>query len=102
MKHELNAQPACFKETWPRQLKIFSWIDYVTAIPQAMSVITTWKEGRIPNAYLQAWTTYTGDAGGYFVIFSILNNNHTSNLKKEGLELVSLFTMKDLSNNDSF
>jgi len=77
LKHELNTQPACFKESWPGQLKIFSWIDYVTAIPQAMSVITTWKEGRIPNACLQAWTTYTGDAGGYYVIFSILNNNHT-------------------------
>jgi len=77
MKHELNAQPACFKETWPKQLKIFSWIDYVTAIPQAMSVITTWKEGQIPNACLQAWTTYIGDAGGYYVILSILNDNHT-------------------------
>lgn len=53
MKHELNAQPACFKEAWPRQLEIFSWIDYVTAIPQAMIVITTWKEGQIPNACLK-------------------------------------------------
>jgi flavin reductase (DIM6/NTAB) family NADH-FMN oxidoreductase RutF len=77
MKHELNAQPACFKEVWPRQLEIFSWMDYVTAIPQAMMVITTWKEGQIPNACLQAWATYVGDAGGYYVISSISNNNHT-------------------------
>ncbi len=77
MKHELNAQPTCFKEAWSGQLKIFSWIDYVAAIPQAMSVITTWKEGRIPNACLQAWTTYTGDAGGYYVIFSVMNHTHT-------------------------
>ena len=77
MKHELNAQPTCFKESWSGQYKIFSWIEYVTAIPQAMSVITTWKEGRIPNACLQAWTTYTGDSGGYYVVFSIMNHTHT-------------------------
>ena len=51
--------------------------ELVTAIPQAMSVITTRKEGRIPNACLQAWTTYTGDADGYYVILSILNRHHT-------------------------
>ena len=77
MKHELNARPDCFKETWPGQYDVFSWMEFVTAIPQAISVITTWKEGRIPNACLQAWTTYAGDGGGYYVIFSIMNNNHT-------------------------
>jgi flavin reductase (DIM6/NTAB) family NADH-FMN oxidoreductase RutF len=77
MKYELNSRPGCFKETWPGQYEVFSWIEFVTAIPQAISVITTWKEGRIPNACLQAWTTYAGDGGGYYVIFSIMNNNHT-------------------------
>jgi len=77
MKHELSAQPASFRENWPRQYEIFSWVEFITAIPQAISVITTWKEGRIPNACLQAWTTYTGDFGGYYVIFSIMNTNHT-------------------------
>jgi flavin reductase (DIM6/NTAB) family NADH-FMN oxidoreductase RutF len=77
MKHELNARSDCFKETWPGQYEVFSWMEFVTAIPQAISVITTWKEGRIPNACLQAWTTYVGDGGGYYVIFSIMNNNHT-------------------------
>ena len=77
MKHELNARPDCFIETWPGQYEVFSWMEFVTAIPQAISVITTWKEGRIPNACLQAWTTYAGDGGGYYVVFSIMNNNHT-------------------------
>ena len=77
MKYELNSQPECFKETWPGQLKTFSWMDYVTAIPQTVSVITTWKEERIPNACLQAWSTYTGDGSGYHVIFSIMNHYHT-------------------------
>ena len=77
MKYELNIKPTCFKERWSGQFKLISWIERVIAIPQAMSVITTWKEGRTPNACLQAWTTYTGDADGYYVILSILKNNHT-------------------------
>ena len=77
VKHELDTQPVCCKETWPRQFQIFSWIEFVAAIPQAISVITTWKENRIPNACLQAWTMYTGDAGGYYVVFSIMNTTHT-------------------------
>ena len=77
MKYELNSKPNNFKETWPGQFNIFSWIENVTAIPQAISIITTWKEGRIPNACLQAWTTYLGDGGGYYVIFGIGNKNHT-------------------------
>jgi len=77
MKYELNAKPDCFKETWPGQYEVFSWMEFVTAVPQAISLITTWKERRIPNACLQAWTTYAGDGGGYYVIFSIMNNNHT-------------------------
>ena len=95
MKHELNAKSTSFKETWPRQYEIFSWIETVTAIPQAISVITSWKEGRIPNACLQAWTTYTGDSGGYYVVLSILNNNHTYQNILRDKEFVVNFPNKD-------
>jgi flavin reductase (DIM6/NTAB) family NADH-FMN oxidoreductase RutF len=91
----LSEKPACFKETWPRQYEIFSWIEFVTAIPQAISVITSWKEGRIPNACLQAWTTYTGDSGGYYVIFSILNRCHTYQNILRDKEFVVNFPDKD-------
>jgi flavin reductase (DIM6/NTAB) family NADH-FMN oxidoreductase RutF len=77
MKYELSQRPECFKETWPGQFQTFSWVEFAASIPQAISVITTWKEGKIPNACLQSWTMYTGDAGGYYVIFSIMNTNHT-------------------------
>lgn len=77
MKYELSPGSVDFKETWIRQSRIFSWIEYVSAIPQAISVITTWKEKQLPNACLQAWTMYSGDADGYYVIFSIMNDTHT-------------------------
>jgi flavin reductase (DIM6/NTAB) family NADH-FMN oxidoreductase RutF len=96
MKLELNAQPDSLKETWEGQYRIFSWIEYVTAIPQAMSIITTWKEGQIPNACLQAWTMYTGDSGGYYVVFSILNNNHTVKNILRDREFAVNFPTKDI------
>ena len=77
MKLEISQLPDNFQETWPGQLTIFSWIEFVTAIPQAISVITTYKEGNIPNACPQSWTTYTGDDAGYYVVFSLMNTNHT-------------------------
>lgn len=50
---------------------------FVSSVPQSISVITTWKEGRIPNACLQGWNMYAGDGGGFYVIMSMLGNNHT-------------------------
>jgi hypothetical protein len=94
MKHELNTKPACFKEAWQGQFKLFSWIEYVASIPQAMSVITTWKEGRIPNACLQAWTTYTGDVDGYYVVLSILNHCHTHKNLLRDKDLLSIISMR--------
>ena len=37
----------------------------------------------------------------YVLCVILRDENARANLKKEGLELVSLFTMTDLSNNDS-
>ena len=96
MKHELSSQPVSFTETWPRQYGIFSWIEFVLSVPQAMMVITTWKEGRIPNACLEAWATYTGDSGGYYVIFSIMNTNHTCQNILRDSEFVVNFPSKDV------
>ena len=77
MKIEISHRPENFKKTWPNQFSIFSWIEFVTAIPQAISVVTTYKAGKIPNACPQAWTTYTGDDAGYHVIFSLMKTTHT-------------------------
>lgn len=109
MKHELNTQPDSFKETWEGQYRIFSWIEYVTAIPQSMSVITTWKESRIPNACLQAWTMYAGDSGGYYVTMAILERYHTYENILRDKEFVMNFPdkaifpqcFKTIENNDS-
>jgi flavin reductase (DIM6/NTAB) family NADH-FMN oxidoreductase RutF len=77
MKHELSSRPDSMKWSWEGQFEIFSWVEVVCSVPQAISIVTTWKEGHIPNACPQSWTMYAGDSGGYYVIMSMLNNNHT-------------------------
>ena len=39
MKIEIDGMPPTFKETWPGQYKIFSWVEFVTAVQQTISVI---------------------------------------------------------------
>ena len=81
MKMEITQKPEYFQDTWPGtgpgQFEVFSWVEFVAAVPQAISVITTYKENGLANACPQAWTTYTGDGDGYFVIFSLMNTTHT-------------------------
>ena len=84
MKIEISQMPENFQETWPGQYNIFSWIDFVAAIPQAISVVTTYKENGLSNTCLQAWTTYTGDDAGYYVIFSVMKKTHTyKNIRRD-------------------
>ena len=95
MKLEIGQIPDSLQETWPGQFKIFSWIEFVAAISQAISVITTYKENGLTNACPQAWTTYTGDGAGYYVIFSLMNTTHTyQNILREK-EFVVNFPSRD-------
>jgi flavin reductase (DIM6/NTAB) family NADH-FMN oxidoreductase RutF len=79
MKIEISQKPDYFKSPpeWPEKYDIVSWVEFVTAIPQAISVVTTYKENGLPNACPQAWTLYSGDGAGYYIIFSVMKRTHT-------------------------
>jgi flavin reductase (DIM6/NTAB) family NADH-FMN oxidoreductase RutF len=81
VKIELDHLPENFKDTWPGpgpgQFDICSWVEFVTSIPQAISVVTTYKENGMTNACPQAWTLYSGDGAGYYIIFSVMKRTHT-------------------------
>ena len=78
MKIEMSNSPENLKEEYPGQYEIFSWMEYVSAIPQTMCLVTTFKENGKANANLHAWSTFTGDKDGYYVILSLMTNCHTS------------------------
>lgn len=77
MKREFYEQPASFKEEWPGELSSFSWIDFLTAIPSPIFLITTYKENGKPNACLQSWSTFVGDEGEFLcIIGSVSKTGH--------------------------
>lgn len=78
MKYEMGKnKPDALMEQWPGQYSLFSWMEYVTAIPQPIFLITTLKENGKPNLCLHAWSTFTGEGDDYFCIISILKHQHT-------------------------
>ena len=51
----------------------FSWMDFVTAIPAPLFVVTTYKKNGKTNACLQSWACFNGGADGFFAILSSVN-----------------------------
>jgi flavin reductase (DIM6/NTAB) family NADH-FMN oxidoreductase RutF len=98
MKLELGKnKPDLLKEEWPGEYTVFSWMEYVTAIPQPLFLITTYKENKIPNACFHAWSTFTGEGNTYFVVLSLLKNTHTYvNIQREKSFGINFPDHKDL------
>ncbi len=62
----------------------FSWMDFVTAIPSPLLVVTTWKPDGKSNACLQSWATFTGNKDGFFAILSaVYKQGHLYKTLKE-------------------
>lgn len=51
----------------------FSWMDFVTAIPSPLLVVTSYKANGQPNATLQSWATFCGSEQGFYAILSSVN-----------------------------
>lgn len=79
MKIEIcNRKPECFKESWPGQYDIFSHYEYTNGVPSVVFMITTLKENGKPNACLHAWSTFSGDKGGFYAILTgLMQSTHT-------------------------
>ncbi len=78
MKLEYGIEkPGSLIESWPGQYNTFSWMEYVTAIPQPLFLVSTYKENGASNVCFHAWSTFTGEGNDYFCILSILNHQHT-------------------------
>ncbi len=78
MKLELGIEkPENLIANWSGQYKTFSWMEYVTSIPQPLFLVTTYKENGKSNVCFHAWSTFTGEGNNYFCILSILKHQHT-------------------------
>ena len=79
MKIELEEErPENFKTEWPGQYDVFSYLEFVCSVPSPMFLVTTRKENGLPNAAMQAWSSFGGDSGGYFAVMQgVMQRTHT-------------------------
>ncbi len=73
MKQEFSKIPDTFKPTWPEEFKMFSWQDFLTAIPAPLFVATSYKSNGKENACLQSWSTFVGVWEKFICIIGSVN-----------------------------
>ena len=66
-----NVKPESLQAEWEGQLDVFSWLEFVCAIPHVLFVVTTKKENGLANASFQSWSSFTGEGENYFIIMFI-------------------------------
>ena len=70
MKKEYRAKPQSMKSI---PTYGFSWVDFVTAIPSPLFVVTSYKSNGLPNACLQSWATFVGSSEDFYCIMASVN-----------------------------
>lgn len=94
MKKEYATFPKSMREM---ETYGFSWMEFVTAIPAPLFVVTSFKSNGKPNACLQSWACFTGGARGFYAILSSVNKaGHLYQTVKEKGEVVLNFPSADL------
>lgn len=87
MKREIGMEAAeLLYENWPGQFDSFSHFEFACSIPQVLFLISTVKPNGKPNLCFHSWSSFGGDAGGYFAVMqNIAHATHTyQNIVREG------------------
>lgn len=75
----------------------FSWMDFVTAIPAPLFVVTSYKSNGKANACLQSWASFNGNQEGFYAILSNVNKKgHLYQTILEKGEVVLNFPSADI------
>ena len=100
MKKEFFVKPEAITEVWPGELSMFSWQDFVTAIPSPLLVVTGYKSNGKENACLQSWATFVSGADGFVCILGTVNKRgHMYQSLKETNCCVLNFPSRDVFDN---
>lgn len=80
-----NLKPEYIREDWEGKWKVFSWLEFVCAIPHVLFMVTTIKENGLANAAFQSWSSFTGEGDNYYIIMSgVMKDTHTyQNIKRD-------------------
>lgn len=75
----------------------FSWMDFITAIPSPLFVVTSYKSNGKPNACLQSWACFSGSPRGFYAILSSVSKaGHLYRTVRETGEVVLNFPSSDI------
>ena len=97
MKREFSEKPEAFKENWLGEFTLFSWEDFLTAIPSTIFLATSYKSNGKENACLQSWSTFVGDDKGLICVMAAVNRNgHFYKTLKENSVCVLNFPSADI------
>ena len=97
MKKEFSTRPETLTETWPGEMSLFSWEDYVTAIPSPLFLVSTYKSNGKENACLQSWSTFIGKNQNFICLLaSVSKGGHLYQSLKETHCCVLNFPSRDI------
>ena len=75
----------------------FSWMDFITAIPSPLFVVTSYKENGRSNACMQSWASFCGDELGFYAVLSnVSKSGHMYRTIHEREEAVLNFPSADI------
>ncbi len=78
MKHYFtHKKPECLIEDWKGKYDLFSWLEFGITVPNPIYVVTTLKEGDIPNANIQSWGLLLGEGKCNHFLLAMLKHHHT-------------------------
>lgn len=74
----------------------FHWMEFITAIPTPLFVVTSYKANGMPNACMQSWACFSGSPSGFYAILSSVNKSgHLYRTMQENGEAVINFPSID-------
>ena len=78
MKHYFtHDKPDCLIEDWPGKYETFSWLEFGITVPNPIYIVTSLKEGDIPNANIQSWGLLLGEGNSNHFLLAMLKHHHT-------------------------
>lgn len=78
MKHYFtHNKPDYLVEDWPGKYDTFSWLEFGITVPNPIYIVTTLKDGDIPNANIQSWGLLLGEGKHNHFLLAMLKHHHT-------------------------
>lgn len=74
----------------------FNWLEYVTAIPSPLVLVTGYKNNGLANATMDSWLCFSSENDFYCIFGSVDKRSHMYEVAKNQKQLVVNFPDKDV------